>query len=176
MENVTQILRNALPHQLANVVAATGEFNGTIDMLIEAIEGCSVSLPQSADVDEAIPASIFVLDEELDGISIGALTKLWCKRLAIQQYQDAFLLSLVKRAITALAINDDLPQDVSSLDMAKLAEIGSRTSQEFHASTGDIYQFNSTTGCWECGDMHFDMDSDGYPCDQHGNHVSGKFL
>lgn len=176
MENVTQILRNALPHQLANVVAATGEFNGTIDMLIESIEVCSSSLPLSADVDEAIPASIFVLDEDLDGTSIGALIKLWCKRLAIQQFQDTFLLSLVKRAVTALAINDNLPQDLSSLDMAKLAAIGSRTSQEFHASTGDIYQFNLTTGCWECGDMHFDMDSDGYPCDQHGNHVSGKFL
>ncbi|EGQ7973591.1 hypothetical protein I7Z51_002514 [Vibrio parahaemolyticus] len=178
MKKLTEALRNALPHQVATVVTTTGEVNGTIKMLIEAIESSSKTKPflKLEKVDDVLPAEVFTLDDDLDGASFAVLTKLWCERLTIQQNQDAFLLSLVKRAIAALALNNDLPEDVNAWDMLKLAEIGNRISQVFHTSVGDVYQFNSTISCWECSNNRFEIDSEGYPCDDHGNHVSGTFF
>lgn len=178
MKKLTEALRNALPHQVATVVTTTGEVNGTIKMLIEAIESSSKTNPflKLEKVDDVLPAEVFTLDDDLDGASFAVLTKLWCERLTIHQNQDAFLLSLVKRAIAALALNNDLPEDVNAWDMLKLAEIGNRISQVFHTSVGDVYQFNSTISCWECSNNRFEIDSEGYPCDDHGNHVSGTFF
>lgn len=178
MSAITEMLNQYRPLQIQAAAESTGTLHAPVSKLLHAVTlQCErLDNPGLIDIEQVFEQDVFTIDDDYLGHTFESLMKIWHDRLRAINVSENNLLELVKDAARALTINGMMAGDVNAWDMNGLADIGHRLNRQFITSDNRTFQFNSDFAYWESGEEQFDMDSEGFPSNEHGEHIVGSFI